>query len=444
VINPATFRGEIQGLFPEYYVAGQPRPYVEKYAARSATSEGQLATKTGPVPTRVGPIVPLGKVQRLLRPLYGKGEPHPPSIGDHPDFEHLRGTDLEEYCAITTLFMDMEGSTRLNVLFNPSGVAAIKNAFIRMAIEAVKAFDGHVHRIMGDAVMAYFGGTSVRHEDAAIDALNCTALLQLLVQNSVIPFLKRHGFDEGFGIRVGLDYGPESKVLWRSYGYPGMEEITATSFHVDVASKLQHAASRHEVMIGDSLRAFLDFPEELLSVKTVTEKGEEAPRPFLVPNITDAKGQPINYRQHVVNWERYLEVSPVALLVTRAAGTTVAPLDVSATLHRVREGDFEGPFIPTGTLGPKERAIRFLIRKTPFLPQLPYTIRCIVENHGQEASRFDNFHNHDTSYVIETPDQHRDLVHWENLAYRGLHYLIVELKNRAGLVARTKFGVYVE
>ncbi len=265
MITSTSFPGEIRSLFQEY-VDGQPKPYVEKFA-RAERPEGRLATKAGPVATKVGPIVPLGKVQRLLRPLYGKGEPHPPSIGDHPDFEHLRGTDLEEFRPITTLFMDMEGSTRLNVLFKPSEVAAIKNAFIRMAIEAVKAFDGHVHRIMGDPVMAYFGGTSVRHGVAAIDALNCTALLQLLVRNSVIPFLQRHGFDEGFGIRVGLDHGPESKVLWRSYGYPGMEEITATSFHVDVASKLRHAAGRHQVMVGDSLREFLDFPDELLTVR---------------------------------------------------------------------------------------------------------------------------------------------------------------------------------
>ena len=54
--------------------------------------------------------------------------------------------------------MDMEGSTRLNLLHSPSEVARIKNAFSRMAMEVVKAFDGHVHRIMGDAVMAYFGG----------------------------------------------------------------------------------------------------------------------------------------------------------------------------------------------------------------------------------------------------------------------------------------------
>lgn len=37
--------------------------------------------------------------------------------------------------------------------------------------------------------------------------------------------------------------------LW----YPGINEVTATSFYVDIASKLQHKAPKNSIMLGESL-----------------------------------------------------------------------------------------------------------------------------------------------------------------------------------------------
>jgi len=93
-------------------------------------------------------IVPQYRIQNMIRPIYGKSGINPSSIGDHPDFEHLRHTENIEHSAITTLFMDMCGSTQLELIYPPHTVVRIKNVFILAATEIVKAFDGHVHRIM--------------------------------------------------------------------------------------------------------------------------------------------------------------------------------------------------------------------------------------------------------------------------------------------------------
>lgn len=382
--------------------------------------------------------------QRLLRPIYGKDGVNPPSIGDHPDFEHLLGTDFEQHCSVTTLFMDMEGSTRLNLLYPSSDVARIKNAFIQMAIEVVKSFDGHVHRIMGDAVMAYFGGPAVRQEDAAVNAINCAAVLQLLVRKVVVPFLEREGFGTEFGIRIGLDYGPNENVLWRSYGFPDMEEVTATSFYVDVASKLQHAAGRHQVMLGNSLQTFLDFPTELLEVKQVTQNGQLVDVPYLLPNLTGSDGKPINYRQYVLKWDSYLACSPLSDAASTSA--PIGPLRVSATMHPKENGTESVPFIAGSTVGIKGHWLCFKIEKLPYLPQLPYLIRCAVTNHGSEAQKDGkDYSNHETDYKVLTAADHKDILHWEKLAYRGLHYLDVEVKKQSGAVInKRRFGVYIE
>jgi len=120
-------------------------------------------------------IVPRYTLQEKLRPAFGKGAPREVTIGDHPDFAHLAGTDEATTCPIVTLFMDIESSTRLELLYGPAETAKIKNAFLCTAIEMVHAFDGHVHRLQGDAVMAFFGGSNVRPEDAAVDGSTALA-----------------------------------------------------------------------------------------------------------------------------------------------------------------------------------------------------------------------------------------------------------------------------
>ena len=62
--------------------------------------------------------------------------------------------------------------------------------------------------------------------------------MQIEKKPIVVPKLNYE--DYPFGIRIGIDYGPKEKVYWSSYGYLNMSEVTATSFYVDVASKLQH------------------------------------------------------------------------------------------------------------------------------------------------------------------------------------------------------------
>jgi adenylate cyclase len=431
-------RDSFQNIFMQY-LEDSSRPRAQRMlASKSMDSAISFSESTS------HDIVPQYSIQRVLRPLYQKGDPQPPDIGDHPDFKHLLGTDQMVKCPITTLFMDIESSTRLSLLYPLEDVYRIKNAFIRVAMEIIKSFNGHVHRIMGDAVMAYFGGSTVTPQSGIIDSLNCASLLCYFVEQSVIPKLNSMGYKDPFGIRVGLDFGKEEDVLWCSYGYPGMEEVTATSFYVDVASKLQHAAGRNQIMIGESIRSFIDFPEELLSVKTITSNGNKESVTYLQPNHTDSEGKPINYKQFVLNWDSYLKYSPLVQFdpsFSRNAGG----IRLSAEIYNQRDGTFEVAYSPTSSFLPKGKSIKFKMT-LPYMPMLPYIIKFKVENHGDEARNKGGviFGNHVTEKTITTIKEHNNIVHWEDTAYRGLHYMIIEVHTHLGLSHRTQFGVYVE
>ncbi|MDN8971993.1 adenylate/guanylate cyclase domain-containing protein, partial [Staphylococcus aureus] len=73
---------------------------------------------------------------------------------------------------------------------------------------------------------------------------------------------------EPLKIRIGIDFGDDSSVLWSKYGIDGINEITSTSIHTDLASKLQNKAPSNKIMIGENINKYLDIPTKFRSIKT--------------------------------------------------------------------------------------------------------------------------------------------------------------------------------
>lgn len=380
-------------------------------------------------------------VQPLFRPYFDKKGINPPCIGDHPDFIHLKETQDTENHYITTMFMDIVNSTGLGLAYPLRDVYLIKNAFISSAIDIVKSFDGHVHRIMGDAIMAYFGSKKECTEDSIINAINCATVLMYFVEQFVSPILdskypitkiKR----DQFAIRIGLDYGAHDKVLWGCYGYGQMNEVTATSFHVDITSKLQHSAGRNEIMLGQSLKEHLDFPEVLLSSK---------PNEIYVPlGYLDKNNKPINYSQYLLNWKEYIELTHIPQMEKEKNINSRYNLAiVEANIYSNKNKTLNlGTYRPCSKILEKDKAIFFRINisaPTPIFNKIKFS----VINNGKEAlndNKDGQYGNHQKSYDLSEPT----FEHYEHLQYRGLHFLIVEICLDDIVILSSKFGVYIK
>lgn len=388
-------------------------------------------------------IVPYSSFQQLIRPLFGKSGFEQVCIGDHPDFAYLKGTNRTEYSPITTMFVDIANSTRLNLFYTPEEVQLIKNTFICATIELVKTFDGHVHRIMGDAIMAFFGGKKTSTEDGIIDSINCASMIRYFSEQVVTPKLDKLGFDDPFGIRIGVDYG--KNVLWSSYGYPGINEVTATSFNVDVASKLQHSGLKNDIIIGEDLRSHLDLPDTFFKVKYKTSNGVSVAEPYLTPNYTDKNGNKLNYKKYVFDWKEYLKYTQVGIVDKDFFYTSTTALNINIDIFDMYTGGFLEKYMPSSKVLEKYKQIRFHVA-IPYLPRLPYRVRFKVENHGYEAGLKENFDNHQTIKLVENQYQHnRGIYHYENTIYRGLHYMVIEvLPNGGSPMNKTYVGVYIK
>ncbi|ARS54452.1 hypothetical protein B9G99_06370 [Kushneria konosiri] len=386
------------------------------------------------------------RINEEIRRIFNHGAREDLEIGGHPDFDHLAESRSHEYGYVVSLFMDVAGSTKLGITYPPDIVFNIKNNIIRCAIETIQAFGGHVHRIMGDAVLAFFRNENTEIADSCINSLNCGTYLIKFVEELVIPELQRKGVNEDVGIRVGMDYGPSEQVLWGMYGYRNVSEITATSYYVDIAAKLQHSAPKNKIMIGQSFKEHLDLHDDLIYIKT--EGSDKIPDKYVTPNYKRPDDSKMNYKKFVLNSDKYYELLPspseeegnLKIQATPKKENTAVEAQHFYSCARAFKKDPNG----LSRLGAEFKA-------TFRLPAMsgPYRVKFRVENHGEDAALDDpdNFGNHE---VFEDAKIRNDgtyfCSHWEHTSYVGLHYMIVsvwdkEEKNK--IIGEKKFGVYV-
>src|SRR6266542_4523724 len=151
---------------------------------------------------------------------------------------------------VTVLFCDVKGSTTLAESLDPEDWAEVMEGAFGVLIEAVRRYEGTVARVMGDAILAYFGAPKAHEDDperavlAALDMRRDTAAYR--------ERLRTRGISE-FDIRVGINTG--LAILGDATG-EGIE-YTAMGDAVNVAARLEQSASPGTIVVGDSTRRHL-------------------------------------------------------------------------------------------------------------------------------------------------------------------------------------------
>lgn len=218
------------------------------------------------------------------------------TIGSHPDFGDLAYSDyLYHHCV--SMFVDIKGSTRLALKHDLKKVRLIKDSLLTLCIHVANFFGGHIHRLQGDAVFVQFVRKGRHQNDAIINSLNAASVLCQFVEKDLKEIFLKKGLSP-IKIRVGIDYGNDSEVLWSHYGVPGCTELTTTSLHTDLAAKLQSKATSNGIVIGDHVVRTLDLPEEYLDHVYKTFKGEQEIETYVINGFT--------YKQHDFQWKNYL------------------------------------------------------------------------------------------------------------------------------------------
>lgn len=146
---------------------------------------------------------------------------------------------------ITMLFCDVQDSTSLAERLDPEEWAEVMNNAFAYLIRPIYRYEGTVARLMGDAVLAFFGAP-VAHEDDPQRAVRAGLEIVEGVQSFARRFREQRGLD--FSVRVGINTG---LVVVGQIGYDKQVEYTAMGDAINVAARMEQTAEPDTVRISE-------------------------------------------------------------------------------------------------------------------------------------------------------------------------------------------------
>ena len=157
------------------------------------------------------------------------------------------GRKLEgERRIVTLLFCDVKGSTAMARVLDPEEWADIMNGAFEQLIKPIYRYEGTVARLMGDAILAFFGAP-IAHEDDAYRAVRAGLDIVAGIQQYRAQIKQTRGLD--LDVRVGINTGP---VVVGEVGSDLRVEYTAMGDAINLASRMEQTAQPGTVQITEN------------------------------------------------------------------------------------------------------------------------------------------------------------------------------------------------
>ena len=168
----------------------------------------------------------------------------------------------------TVLFADVAGSTALSERLDPEDWAEIMNGAFAFMNASVTSYGGTVGRLMGDAVLAFFGAPSAL-EDHAIRAVHAALAIQAAAERYAVTLQAQ--YDILFRMRVGIATG---HVVYASVGDSAKAEFTAMGDTANVAARLQGLANAGNILVDAETESLVRRAFELDALDPALLKGK--------------------------------------------------------------------------------------------------------------------------------------------------------------------------
>jgi len=147
---------------------------------------------------------------------------------------------------LTVAFIDIVGSTPLSERIDPEEFFAIIRTYRDICDEQIRHYGGHIARMMGDGLLAFFGVPQA-HENDPERAVRASLAIAAAIKEH--RFLLSDGTVVHLGVRIGVNTG--MVVVGHVPGEPpDRREVFGSSAHV--AARLQGLAGENGVVVGSS------------------------------------------------------------------------------------------------------------------------------------------------------------------------------------------------
>ena len=207
---------------------------------------------------------------------------------------------------VTIVFADVTGSTSLGERLDPEALRRVMGRYFDEMSAVIERHGGTVEKFIGDAVMAVFGIPRL-HEDDALRAIRAAAGMREALEALNLELEREHGV--GIAARIGVNTG---EVV---AGDPSAGQRLVTGDAVNVAARLEQAASPGEIFLGESTYRLVRDAVEVDEVAALDLKGKEEPVPAhrLVTVLADVAGHERHLDSPMVGRGKELEMLDRAL-----------------------------------------------------------------------------------------------------------------------------------
>jgi class 3 adenylate cyclase len=172
---------------------------------------------------------------------------------------------------VTILFCDVKGSTAAAEKMDPEDWAEVMNGAFEHLIAPVYRYEGTLARLMGDAILAFFGAP-IAHEDDPERAV----LAGLEIVEGIEPYQveTRERWDLDFSVRVGINTG---LVVVGEVGSDLRMEYTAMGDAVNLAARMEQTAQPGTVQISEETYKRIAPLFEFEPLGKIEVKGKQEP-----------------------------------------------------------------------------------------------------------------------------------------------------------------------
>ncbi|HSG79513.1 MAG TPA: adenylate/guanylate cyclase domain-containing protein, partial [Acidimicrobiia bacterium] len=183
------------------------------------------------------------------------------------------GGVVGERRTVTMLFCDVQGSTAAARNLDPEEWADIMNGAFEHLIAPVYRYEGTLARLMGDAILAFFGAP-IGHEDDPERAV--LAALEILEEIGPYRERIRRDWNIDIDVRVGINTG---LVVVGAVGSDLRVEYTAMGDAVNLAARMEQTAEPGTVQITAATKRLVERLFEFEDIGGVEVKGVDEPVP---------------------------------------------------------------------------------------------------------------------------------------------------------------------
>lgn len=168
---------------------------------------------------------------------------------------------------VTMLFCDVQGSTTAAEHMDPEEWAEVMNGAFEHLIAPVYRYEGTLARLMGDAILAFFGAP-IAHEDDPERAVLAGLEILDAIPSYCEEVSRRWGVE--LDVRVGINTG---LVVVGAIGSDLRVEYTAMGDAVNVAARMEQTAAPGTVQISEATRRLVDRLFEFEPLGAIDVKG---------------------------------------------------------------------------------------------------------------------------------------------------------------------------